>query len=100
MTKGDRLKGRQPQIFLQRFAYENSNFLITGHSFDRGLLNVECRDQRKGESPDLSQINHMVMAAGEMEDLDSADRLATLTEEALHRRGYRSDINKMLMSLS
>ena len=61
---------------------------ITGCSTSNIVINA------KANRPISTKSNHMVMAAGEMEDLDSADRLATLTEKALHGRGYRSDMNK------
>jgi hypothetical protein len=38
-----------------------------------------------------AKSNHVVMPANDMEDFDAADRLAVLTEEVLHRRGFRSD---------
>jgi hypothetical protein len=48
----------------------------------------------QSDRPIPARSNYMVMAAPEMEDLDAADRLVMLTEEALHVRGYRSDIAK------
>jgi len=46
----------------------------------------------KSDRPIPARSNYMVMAAQEMQDLDTADRLVMLTEEALHARGYRNDI--------
>jgi hypothetical protein len=61
---------------------------ITGCSTSNIVINA------KANRPIPAKSNHMVMAAGEMEDFDSADRLATLTENALHRRGCLSDMSK------
>ena len=61
---------------------------ITGCSTSNIVINA------KANRPIPAKSNHMVMAAEEMEDFDSADRLATFTENALHRRGYLSDMSK------
>ncbi|HEY5743918.1 MAG TPA: hypothetical protein VIS99_15430 [Terrimicrobiaceae bacterium] len=48
----------------------------------------------QSDRPIPARSNYVVMAAQEMQDLDTADRLVLLTEEALRVRGYRSDIAK------
>ena len=63
------------------------------------LLMVGCSSSRilisaKANRPIPAKSNHIVMPATDMEDPDTADRLATLTEEFLLRHGFRSDTSR------
>ena len=57
---------------------------LTGCSTPHVVINA------KANQPAPAKSSYVVMAAEEIEDSDAANRLTTLTEEALREQGYRS----------